>query len=831
MGIYISGVKFNSELRPNKDLKYLLGVIGEKITVSTSFYFEDITYSTSENDIIQFPNGSEVDLFDTNNIIYSVDLPAFSEMYVGDTLGVYNSSGGGSYNYYTITEKINDNTVRINNTFSTRHVLHNDSFVFNATPFAGVRYAFNMINNLTDFNSIIDGEYQKAQIPTADTTNTTPVTMQFTGSKAYQYGTITIKGDGGAGGGGVLGQFVQQKFTITHNTIISPLFLATQYEDLNAKIKPSYFNANECLNYFSNISLGRNLTDPNGLQSIDVPSLLANTGWFNENFNGGNTNYSVGSLTIKDGTTIIDDLQFDKDITVEIVINNTVDSPFSNNNTKFVFGFNYLPESEQLQALNTRTQDKNYLIDSKLNTIGSISANGANFGNSMQVIKTVVGTFVSSSQIKVTAVIRFGSEAKAIMSQGDFLRYHMWVITENHNLSATVSDTVNLSAKIGEIDEQLIQSNLIINEGIGLVFHPYDDTTTSQDNKDVNVHPVDDVVVHFPFKIDFNGHAASEGIKIVSVRNKIVLVDSANTDPDIILDEFTINSEGYPIIGGKAQDIDYSQDRVFKFANGDIRKTIKFNRNYSLDTANEKYYTILYPFMMRWEYWQKLILNSYPTQIFDVTKNFNGLNNFWERLATVGTYEIKYQASIKILQNGIEFEQDFEKDINVQYTYDENPEWENNGIKSYDVNNNLLTVGGTKYLQGFTGTKLVAEFEKVSGGLPSLQNFGVVFTVEVFENGGIVGSFNASSFRDIPVFSPFYNTTNKVDLSITGNKYLGTVFLDGGRLPQGDKYTVYARIYDFYNLKAKQFEDGNDFQFEDGQIFEFEPNSPGKYDI
>jgi hypothetical protein len=824
MAVSVTSVKFNNEFRASQDLKFLLSCINEKVTVTVGISYEDITYSTEGNELIARPDGSEVDLFDTSDVLYSLSDLAFAETFVGDSIGLYQKDLN-AFSYFTVKEKINENTIRVNTTIAPfRIVLSQDSFVFNCTPFNGLRYAYNLTDIGGSYNSLIDGELQQGTINSLDCTNTTPVSLSLSGAKSWQIGSITVKGDGAVGGGATLGTSVQQKFIITHEFIVTDYYIDLYTDLIDGTFSPRYLNE-KCPNYINRIQFGRYLTDPNGLKELEIPTYKSNIGYYGENFNGGATNYSISSLVIKKGSETVSALQFGSDITVEAIVQNTVDSPFSSGNTKYVFGFMYLPDSEDYYVKNGYNQTRNLLIDRKINTLGSGSVNGDNYGNSMQVIKTLTSTVISATQMKITATINVGADAQAILQQGDYPRYQMYIITEKHSLDAEKSDKVALLLQSNEFYIQLTTTDLIKQDGIKLIFHPYTDVSDSVggEDGDITVFPVDDIVMYAPFYIDFDGHDADEEIKILKVRNKIILRDSASLESDIILEDFSFSTSNFPIIGGKAQDISFTQDRVFKIGS-EIRKTISLTRDYASDDGDELHYKLLYPFMDRWDYWEKLInLTSYPSQLFDNTKPSNGFNNLWNRLTQVGTFELFYEVDITIEQNAVQFSQTFSEKMRSIYTFSENTDWINKSIKSYDGASEV-TYSGIKYIFGYKDTKIVASLEKSASPTPGQGNVGMVIWIEQFETGGISNIRRYSSFYDGDSNAWLKSTdgSNRVVITKTGNVFTGEVYVDYSKLPSGSKFTVYARLYEFYNPLAKQFEDSNDFEFEDMELYEFE---------
>ena len=826
MSILITDVRYSTPFRTGLTLNYLQAVIDEPITVEIDFNYQEIQFSREFNRIILKPDKSTIDLHDNEGIIYSENKNAFVDTYVGDVIGI--NRDVTSDIIVNVIEKIDDQTIRTDGTFNKEILSIKVEYIFNATPFAGLRFLYNLIDGGGGFNSLIDAEQQRVQIGTLDTDNTTPQAMVFTGAKSWHIGDFTVVGRGGDGVSAP--DYERQKFTITQNTVVTPTFLASQYEAFVNGESPEYFSAEKCLNYIAEISLGRSLNNPNGLQTVTLDTNKSTTGFYGENFNGGNSNYSVTDVVLTDvaeGVTL-DQLEYSKEITVDITISNTVDSPFSNNNTKYMAVFRYLPESEDLYQKNGFDQVRNFAMDSKLNTLGDGPEDGDNFGTSLQIIKTVDSTFISATEMKVTILIETGSAANEILQQGDFARYKISVITENHALDNDKSDRVNLLADFtNEFHVQLTTTDLIKSDDINFIQHPYTEKANATAGTALKTFPVDDLVANMDFHIDFTDHPADELIKIVSVRSELIITDGTT---DISLeDSGAFVTVAAPIVGGQAQNIDFAQDRVFKIPEG-IRKTITITRNTALDSGNELHYNFQYPFMLRWEYWEKLALETIPADLFDNTLPNDGINHFWQRLAATGSWELNYRTTFIIEQNGLQFEQVFTTPMAAPNDYNSNPKWGDGGIKTFasGTTDELVNTLGTKFVTGFESAILEAKFEKITGSVPALTSVGMQFWIEEFEVGGQDDARRISSFYEIGAQSWFasVDASNKIKITKDGGVFTGQVLVDHTKIPPNKKFTVYARLFEFTSSTPKQFEDGDFFFFEDNvnESYDFEAN-------
>lgn len=785
--IRISGRRYNNDFRPSQDLEFLIANIGERVICETDFYFEDITYATADNAIIVEPDPDDVDLTDTTGIVWSEDGVAFQDYKVGDFIGIKN----GSISVYEVTEILTSGMIRTTYTGSQVTIPAGD-YVYNGTPITGVRYSFNLVQSGNSIKSLVDDENQMAVTDNADVTNSSFVGMVFMGKKSYQTGVVEIRGNGGTGGTGIY--FANQSFTIKHEFIVTPLFLVEQYSDLVDTIAPDYFKDGNCLNYICQIEAGSFLRRPNALQSSGVITDESNTGWFNENFNAYPTNYSITGLTIENGSGPVDELRFDEDITVTITVANTTDTPFSSGNTQFIGGFTYLPEAAADYQANGRDFTDNFLFDNVLAVAGGTTQNGSRFGTAYQVIKTMTVNYTSSSECEVVIVINTGASAKAILEQGEDARYMLWVMVERHTLDDEKTDRVNLLARVGQFDKQLITTDLI-SLTTEFIRHPYGATETGYvESTGFEMFPVDDVVARSYFNIDFTGKTA-DGIVIKSIQNRIVLKHS--TEADITLESFTAQVANANFIDGYIQNIYFAQNRVFKIP-PEIRKTITVERYPDSDSSSVKYWVMFYPFMNRWEYWEALSITNPPTGIFDTSQPLSGLNHQWNRLINVSGWTAYYESIFIIEQNGQEFEQSFQTEIG-SVDFDSGLGWINQSIKAYDSTGATeLISGSSKYILGYDYTLIKANFEIVSTFIPDVTGVDIAIWIETYESGGIKSIRRASSAHELDSQSWFKSTdtSNKVVISKSGSVFTGSILIDNSKLPQNDQFEIYARIYD-----------------------------------
>ena len=633
---------------------------------------------------------------------------------------------------------------------------------------------------------------QRFYVNNADSEDDTPITMLKSGDKSWQIGDATIEGNFGE-------ENRQQRFIVKHDTAIIPLFLAEQYEDLRQGKAPDYFKGESQLYLIQRFYFAKNISDKNTIVALNE-SENGQIGWFNETLNGGESKYKVSSLTLKKGDDYVDALEFDAEITIEVIMTN-VDDSFIDSDTPFVFGFNYLPEDSSLYDSNGKTYTTNFLFDSKKGYLDDVEYNGDNYGEDMQVIKSVMGERIDDNTAKFTIKIYFGSDAKEIMSQGQYKRYAFWIINENVALDPEFSDKTNTLLQVSEIYVNLINTNLLDIQTVFLE-HPYEDS--EQGKETLEMFPTDDVVANSEIFIDYDG-IQDNGIKFISCEPQLVLAHE--TQADIVLDSVFMNLDGVDTItydlGGEPVAIQLYDKvpfsaRPYKVPNS-IRNQILFGTDEENSSGTVRAWAMSFPFMNRWEYWIRLIASNVPSELLNLDEDFNGINHFWNRLVNIPNWSLQYRLKFVIEQNGVRFQQ--VKDHELTSTgYDSNTDWDNNTIKSYDLQDNELKIvsPSKKFVKSSELTKIVAEFQKVNGELPDENEFAIVLWAEQYEGSGVAEITQISSSYEVDSRSWFksYDNSNKTVLEKDGDIYRGIAYLDNTKLPQSGIITLYARIYE-----------------------------------
>lgn len=818
MGIKATSILFSNEFRAEK-VDFLKALVGDKVTIEIEIDVEETIVSSVDNPIIYRNNDGYTGSTATEGWITDA-ANRFSNVKIGDVLRRWDYILNLFSATHTVLDKLDDGSLFIDNTSGGNNVVLSSAAFSIATPITSVKYKWNFIENeeASNFNSLVDGTIQQAEIQTKLASDLTQSLMTMLGSKCYQTGSILIEGLGIDST-----TFYRSNYKITHETIVTPFMLTSQFEDLVSGINAGYFQNENCLKAIFDFEASYNYSDPNRIQTEEVTEVVGNTGGYNENFNTGIQRYLVDSVVIKDASlAVIPNVELTtNDQTIEIVIKNTVNSPFSNNNTKFTLNFCKAPADQVEYQVNGKTLDQNFLFDRALQTVGSAAVNGDEYGTSRQVFKNITAAFISTSEIKITATIDFSTAIVTELSALNTAQYMIFVSTQNHTLTTLLSDRETLLVDIGEFFVNNSDPTMIVFDTLKLMRHPESDVDT-EGSDTISVFPGDEVTAYSRFYIDKNGRL-TDTIVLTNLYARFKAKNTSTLD-EFTLEDFSFQMDNLEVISGN-QNVDFSVNKIYHIPSTEIRKKIKIKRREDLDNSNKYYYEVYFPIIIRWEYWEKL--TGVNDAFYNTSEPNNGRNHKWQRYDTFANWNLYYELEIDATKNGSGLTYMSEKSIEM-HDYDTNPDWAVT-IKSYKHSNNSLLYDGVtmrNFLLGYDVVRIESEFVKTTN-IPNINKIKVVIDIERFELGGIserrrLSSMYALGDDDTWLYS--VDGSNKVKLTLTApDTVLAECLIDQTKLDlTNKKYTVRARVYELVEPTLKAFQDGALFNFQDGNPYAFQ---------
>jgi hypothetical protein len=816
MGVYLNDIKFRNAL-DTTPINWLLANVGDVMLITLDISVKEFVLSSTQNSWIANNQDGYIPI-GTSIWITGGD---FSKFNVGDTIQIFNYVTTGSIYTTTIVEKLSNTEIRIANNvvgWTPGQTATQDAISL-VNPVTALYYKWNFIENdeATNYYSKVDESVQVAQItglnPAGSGVN---LPMTFNGNLEYQIGYITVDEVSLT-----TTPVYSSNFKIKHYTRITPLMLAQQWDDAVSNLPPEYFLTTACLKYIFNIEARYNLSDPNRIQFIENDTILGNTGWFNEKFNTGVTNYYLDNLEFKDNTnTVIPSVQLSptNNTSFSFKIQNTTDSPFVSGSTKLILNFCKAPNDETEYTNNGRDLEHNFVweIAELTASLTPVAINGFNYSDlSLRSLANLKATIVSSSEILIEGKFEFDQLGIDVFEESNEPRYMFWVSIQNHALTGANSDRVNVKVDFNKVYYQTLFPNLIEFIDNKLIPH-YENSYTSPFTDYVSKFSEDEIVGFN--KVTVSKDPLVTSFELTKYTARLIAVDSV-TGSEFTLEQKSINLPNSLLISG-FQNFTLNVAMPYHVPSTEIRK------NMIAETSGMPYlfnqfldYKFAYPFIVNWEYWTELL--GVDTEFFDSTKPFNNLNRDYQKYSTSsysgGTWSIYYECDISTRVNGLPASYTNRQEIKL---YDRNLSSINEGINVINCNidtidvtgNPLIDGSGNKYILGYDYTIIKATFDRRA----KIENPIIVIGLEVWEQGGVKNKRRMSSvFASdsdtwfIPMPTETTNIVTVTQPNIT--TAIGRCILDYNQihaLSSNYKWKITARLYNDFVSSPTNNTDG-----------------------
>jgi len=777
MGVFLESISFEEEQTTGVN-DYLKGNIFQSIVMTSIFRVETWLPIDSDNNIV-FADTS----YRTSDWIVDPNSGgAFADFNVDDSI-VLESIASQSWTTGTILEKPNDNAIRVNQTCTFASVT-SGKIILDQRP-EGVTHDYGLIENSEgiNFKSKVDGSLMRYEYG-GSPISPSLVSMNPVGKLDWQIGLITLDDCKVADTSSLddLNNY-RYKFTIEHTFLIHPFYLDNQILDLLLPKAPRYFLREKCLKYAFRFRAYRELQDPNVYQELEYDLKEGNTGWFDEEYNGGDAEYESTNLTYSNSQG----LTRDDTITVNLDIENTADN--TNGNAQYVcVNFIMLPEDDNDYVNQNEFMYKNYAFDRAFATTGGGAVQGINNGTNSEVIKDLTVTS-GTGKVAVEFDIDFGSDVKTKIDSLENKRYLIAAYAVGNGLTAETANYTTMLVDTKEIQVVIPDSTVTVSND----FYKHDINSYPGGTGNIDMNVEEEIVSDSLILLD--RAAPYDDIQIENVTAQIIATDG--TDEAILHDtEFDLSQS--PEIAG-VRFINDSSNNALNVNPAEIRKILSFTRESSEDTGTQVAYRLRWPFLIRWEKWEQLILSNLPADFLDVAEDFNGYNHEWLRLYALAGWNIKLRVQTTVIsQNTLKTITD---DTTLTlHDYDDGAgDWTSGAISCFD-GATPLSIGGQPYLMDASAgrnTTVRADFTyNGAGSMPVASNVFVVFRIIPKEVGTYIANDSFSSMYNRSSVSLFTNTNGLVDITaVSATEMRAECEIDYNKLPIGiQEFTISAFI-------------------------------------
>ncbi|MDB0602174.1 hypothetical protein PL373_13650 [Tenacibaculum maritimum] len=492
-------------------------------------------------------------------------------------------------------------------------------------------------------------------------------------------------------------------YTVVCNFMIASFF--EQVSNLEEMIAPSIlFNAGSLTDNFE-LVVYPEWNNPNTVirNNLDHTERLGNTGWFNENFNGLDNNFTIDSIAYYDESgNPLSQLDYANPVNVEIEVSGINNLSL---NSEFNIGFAWIPQDEDDYHNKMTPFHQNLLVNTgkertyTLNdggsfnlseNTGSTNYSGYSYGEpkiDLQASENILFNSAGSNKIILKAKFTpnaFFTELFESKNEND-RKYILWVSVADYNLQINFSDRVSLLTDYNDMVKVIPPAGPYPNMTNRFIEHPQSENVAGVEKYFGFIE--DDILSRLFFKVNT--------IEDILLRNMIFgyEVVNQNTGASFILEEIPVNLSVFPKDSNDIQQIDYDNIRGFKLESGNNKNWVKIFRDEDNDTGTEKGYKVFFATKIRWEDW--LQRDAVPTEYYDNTLLNDGYHNDWLdylRSGNIDDYKINFFVFTEIIEDG-EFKRHkntFELTFN---DYDENLNIETDHHYYRDSDDTLLNVG------------------------------------------------------------------------------------------------------------------------------------------
>ena len=589
-----------------------------------------------------------------------------------------------------------------------------------------IQYNLPSNSNINTPNSVIDGEQTRLSYSGIDTI---PLNTLFDLIQLGNKSGMSIYGATG------------QKVSV-NKVVVDIRFKVTGHID------QTLFAAANCLGDFFNVKLYPQYNNPNVFISSEPANLLGNTGRFGENLNGGSTIYSLSSLSLSVGSSIVSTV--DQGQTTSFNIKLSQGGATFTNSTTCRFEAFYYPldiadyknnSLSNAQNLMCTPFEYGQIIETTDAPTGTIL--GAENLDGARIDVNLLDTSINAAEMIVTGDL-IPNAAFTSFINGKIVgnrRIVIYVSIGNSTLAANLSDRTNILVFDGQMEVAPIEGIKIPSVNQSLLDHNDNVITNSEDP---NTTTGDDLLYNATF-------LATKDTVYEGVRTR-VFAKKFPSGQEFDLEDHFFSFQNVPYVNG-VHEPNLSVNRQFLLPSTFNRNKNALTRNSSLDTLTEYGLEINYGFLNDWRYW--LAQPGISSDFFNALQANNGLNKDWQHYDSNASWYI--YIGLYLRKNGVD---DFNLLRFKIRPYDDDPTVSRSTV--YQTANGTVT---TSLISG----GIMTVTDTLSWNQPfSSEWFEVNISQEENQRIGYLSSVLNADTISQGILQPITGTS-KIDVTLAGN--------------------------------------------------------------
>lgn len=421
-------------------IDYFAGLVGDRLSCVIEFYVK----WGAENKRLIFDGATK-----TITMLNDLDTSKFDvegEFKVGDIFTVVDTASNDGD--LTIAS-ISDDGRAITTVEALTDETAEDCSLHGVTPVTALDFYYNLIKNdgVEDYLSLVDkGTSLRYTVDGIDASNVTPVKFTI-GTNSYGWVTEpVVAGESSSTIQGVAIADYKQKFKIIQEFYVTPFFIRDQINNFlsTPKTATDLYANGAALKYIFKLDAKFDFTDPLIPHSGGISDENGIGGWFDQNIVRSRPDYTLVSIAYQDDVTseTVERIDIARVTNVTVVLNSAA-GQFKNSggasDTKFVVNAMTCPLDVESYINTVKTLRQNFIHDRILLACGDSETGGDQEGTDYQMLKNIVCTFNSTSQVTITFQIDIAAAAQAILiAKASSNRYYLlWISTQSIDITTT----------------------------------------------------------------------------------------------------------------------------------------------------------------------------------------------------------------------------------------------------------------------------------------------------------------------------------------------------------------------------------------------------------
>ena len=559
-----------------------------------------------------------------------------------------------------------------------------------------------------------------------------------------------------------------------------------------------------------------NITIQNELKNTEK---LGNTGWFDENYNGLENDFTLTSVTYQKhedlsqplGTTTVTKLDYQGAIKVTAVVDGVANL---SGQTKFAYGFAWIPLEDADFKENEYPFYKNLLMNTggdaaNFQDVFNVSnayrftpssavtsAIGYSKDSTTMDVQWLRASITGSNQVTFEATFKPSSQFASVFDTKNEIErnYILWFSIADQNLVTNFSNRVSLLLDYNQMNTFVEPVGAYPGMVIEMLDHPQDENSVATPcGNDIRIE--DDLLARVFFNIDT---ATGATIPKPTALTYGFIVERNSDSLTYELETFQVDLTQYP----DPTQFNFDGSRGFKLGAGNNKNFIKVDHWSPLDSGTSKGVRGLYGYKIRWEDWLKRL--NVPAEIvqdfYDNTKPNNAINNNWYSWLIKAGYTFSFVVFTDAILNG--------KPVRYKNTLPLT-------FKNYDANADITTV--VRYIRESDSTilsggpisglplgvilddelvRIEIEYTRGTGTWTSLANIYGLNTIEVDQGAGFLEYRQLSSIYLPEIDNPLLplSVGTLLDVQIVSPTVLKcSCLVDPNKLIDATRYKITGR--------------------------------------